>query len=145
MIMKRSDLLLALLLSVNSAYAASFIGTYHCTGHDPYLNRDYTGTVVIAQQNTVYKISMTYDTGEKYIATGGQYNEELLSVVFQDVNDLHKVGLEQYRLTPNRKQMGGYWVYLGEDKLGREVCLKEGATLSSSLPGYVVYLLQPPF
>ena len=69
---------------------------------------------------------MKYDTGENYRATGGQYNEELLSVVFQDMKDLKKVGLEQYRWSKGKKEMGGFWVYLGEDKLGTEICERVG-------------------
>lgn len=105
------------------AFAASpFEGKYKCQGTDPYLNKKYSGTLTITPQNTVYKISMKYDTGEELRGTGGQYNNELLSVVFQDVRDLKKVGLEQYQWGSSQKEMGGYWVYLGKDKLGSEVC-----------------------
>jgi len=144
--MKLNRLAFILLFFSAIAQATSFVGTYRCQGYDPYLNQNYTGTVIIEQQNTVYKMTMKYDTGEVYAATGGQYNEELLSVVFQDEKDLHHVGLEQYRFSPNHQQMGGFWVYLGQDKLGREVCVKQGAPPPlSSLPGYLIYLLQPPF
>lgn len=122
--MKRKVLLLAYLFCTN-LYASSFLGTYHCKGHDPYLNRDYTGTMVIKQQNTVYTISMKYDTGEKYRATGGQYNDELMSVVFQDIKNLRHVGLEQYHFMADKNQIGGFWVYLGEDKLGKEICTRQ--------------------
>tara|TARA_R110000868_G_scaffold48766_2_gene157902 strand:- start:589 stop:972 length:384 start_codon:yes stop_codon:yes gene_type:complete len=121
-------LLMTVLASpVTFAISSTFVGTYHCTGHDPYLDRDYKGTLTVAQQNTVYKITMEYDTGEKYRATGGQYNEELLSVVFQDEADPHVVGLEQYHLLDDKTSMGGYWVYLGKDKLGKETCTKDTA------------------
>ncbi len=99
-----------------------FVGTYSCTGTDPYLNKSYSGTVVVAQQNTVYKLTMKYDTGESYIATGGQYDPTLMSVVFQDIQNLKRVGLEQYTLTDDKNTMQGYWVYLGESKLGTEIC-----------------------
>lgn len=122
--MLRYLLLLASFMSTN-LYAASFLGTYHCTGHDPYLNRDYTGIITVKQQDTVYAITMEYNTGEKYKATGGQYNEELMSVVFQDTKNAHRVGLEQYHFSDNKNEMGGFWVYLGESKLGKESCIKE--------------------
>jgi hypothetical protein len=47
-----------------------------------------------------------------------------MSVVFQDKKDLKHVGLEQYTFSADRKNIQGYWVYLGEDKLGSEVCEK---------------------
>ena len=122
--------LFALLLSLsNTALAATiaepiFAGTYKCHGFDPYLNKYYSGTAIIKQQNTVYSIQMSYDTGEISRATGGQYNEKLLSVAFQDTKDLKKVGLEQYTLQDDKKTIEGYWVYLGKDKLGKETCEK---------------------
>ena len=124
----RYFLLLPLVLS-QVAFASNFIGTYHCNGFDPYLNKKYAGTVKVEQQNAVYKITMLYDTGEKYLATGGQYNEELLSVVFQQVGHLKVVGLEQYHLSEDKNTMGGYWVYLGKDKLGSEVCTRDTAEI----------------
>lgn len=123
----RNLLFLTYLLS-SSLCAANFIGTYHCNGHDPYLDRDYTGIVTVKQQNSVYSISMEYNTGEKYRATGGQYNDELMSVVFQDAKNLKRVGLEQYHLSDDKNQMGGFWVYLGEDKLGKETCIRQEST-----------------
>jgi len=115
---------LLLILSV-PVCAASFLGSYHCTGFDPYLNKKYSGTVKVEQQSAVYRITMSYDTGETYYATGGQYNDELLSVVFQDHSDLKTVGLEQYRWSADKKAIGGFWVYLGKDKLGSEICNKD--------------------
>jgi hypothetical protein len=127
--MKKMILLTVFLIFSHNAFSqnaspAAFIGTYHCSGYDPYLDRNYTGTVKIEEQGPVYKMSMEYDTGEKYNATGGQYNEELLSVVFQDLSDPHIVGLEQYHLLDDKKSMGGFWVYLGKNKLGRETCTR---------------------
>jgi hypothetical protein len=68
---------------------------------------------------------MSYDTGEKALGTGGLYDKHLLSVVFQDTSDPHHVGLEQYHFTEDYKTMSGYWVYLGKDKLGKEICDKQ--------------------
>lgn len=131
--MKRKFLSSLLLLLSAPVYAASsFIGSYHCKGFDPYLNKNYSGTVKVEQQNTVYRITMTYDTGQIYHATGGQYNDELLSVVFQDDADLKTVGLEQYHWSPDKKAIGGFWVYLGKDKLGSEVCEKDVADTKKS-------------
>lgn len=124
--MKRNLLLsVALLLTTTSFAASEFLGTYHCTGFDPYLNQNYSGTIVVEQQNAVYKITMKYDTGQIYKATGGQYNERLLSVVFQDEKDLKVVGLEQYHWIKDKKEMGGFWVYLGKDQLGKEICVRD--------------------
>lgn len=111
------------LLFSSSVLADGFQGEYKCHGEDPYLKTTYTGKITISPQNTVYKIKMEYSTGEKAIGTGGQYNELLLSVVFQDSKDLKTVGLEQYHwLDKEKTKMGGFWVYLGKDKLGKEVC-----------------------
>jgi hypothetical protein len=114
--------------------APSFTGTYHCKGHDPYLNTDYSGTVVITPQNTVYSLLMTYDTGITEVdrGTGGMYDKTLLSVVFQNEKDLKKVGLEQYHLSDDLTQISGFWVYLGEDKLGTEVCTRDAKTTAAA-------------
>ena len=123
--MRKLVIITAMLVSQSAFAFHDFTGTYKCTGHDPYLNRDYHGTVTISQQNTVYKILMKYNTGEEYDATGGQYSDDLLSVVFQDKNNLKIVGLEQYRYDEKYNAMGGFWVYLGKDKIGTETCKKE--------------------
>lgn len=99
-----------------------FEGLFDCQGSDPYLNKNYTGTVVVHQQNSVYRLEMTYDTGENYVGTGAQYNPTLMFVAFQDLKNAHRVGLEQYTLSDDKNTMQGYWVYLKDDKLGKEVC-----------------------
>lgn len=120
----KSNIFIVLFICSTKILAAApvFAGDYKCVGYDPYIKKQYTGTVSIREQNTVYKILMQYNTGEKLVATGGQYNEQLLSVVFQDPSNLRKVGLEQYTFDTDRKKIQGYWVYLGKDKLGSEVC-----------------------
>lgn len=123
--MKYGLALLLGLFSTSLFAASSFEGTYHCEGADPYLNKKYSGTLTISPQNTVYSINMKYDTGEELRGTGGQYNNQLLSVVFQDVRDHKKIGLEQYQWSDDKTRMGGYWVYLGKDKLGTEVCERQ--------------------
>jgi len=117
-------LLATILLFSTSTFAAtaSFTGTYRCTGTDPYLKKNYAGTVTIKPQNTVYRLEMKYDTGETLRGTGGQYDEHLLFIAFQDPKNLKKVGLEQYRWSADKQKIGGYWVYLGQDKMGTEVC-----------------------
>lgn len=100
----------------------AFSGVYDCKGSDPYLKRDYTGVVTIAQQNSVYRLEMTYDTGDKYVGTGGQYDPKLMFVAFQDIKNPNRVGLEQYTLTDDKSTIQGFWVYLKDDKLGKEVC-----------------------
>lgn len=122
----KTNLFIMLLICSTKLFAAApvFAGDYKCVGYDPYIKKHYAGTVSIRAQNTVYKILMQYNTGEKLVATGGQYNEQLMSVVFQDPTNLKKVGLEQYTFADNRKKIQGYWVYLGKDKLGSEVCEK---------------------
>jgi hypothetical protein len=118
-------ILAVILLSVSISYAADFTGTYQCKGHDPYLDINYTGTVHIVPQNTVYSLQMEYSTGEKFVGTGGLYDDKTISVVFQDPNDLKQVGLERYSYSQDQKKIQGYWVYLGKDKLGSEVCEKQ--------------------
>ena len=103
----------------------NFAGTYKCKGFDPYLNKDYSGTIHIVPQNTVYRLEMIYDTHEKEMGTAGLYDNNTLAVVFQDAKDLKKVGLERYSYSEDHKKIQGYWVYLGKDKLGQEVCEKE--------------------
>ena len=102
---------------------ANFTGKYKCSGFDPYLNKAYKGSIEITENEVVYDIKMHYDTGETYQATGGQYTDELLFVVFQDTHNLKRVGLEQYELKEDNT-IAGYWVYLGQNKLGSEVCVK---------------------
>jgi hypothetical protein len=124
--MKKGFLAISLLLLSTTAFAVedTFQGVYNCKGKDPYLNSDYSGTVTITPQNTVYRLDMKYDTGEEDLGTGGLYDQTLLSVVFQDQNNKAHIGLEQYHFSPDHKKIGGFWVYLGQDKLGTEVCEK---------------------
>ena len=102
-----------------------FAGKYKCEGYDPYLKTYYKGTLEITPQNTVYQIKMQYDTGEKMIGTAGLYENDTIAVVFQDIKDLKKIGLERYSYAPDRNRIQGYWVYLGKDQLGKEVCERE--------------------
>lgn len=101
-----------------------FAGLYRCRGFDPYLNKGYSGTVRIIPNNTVYRLEMNYDTGEKSIGTAGLFDSQTISVVFQDTKDPKKIGLERYSYSEDHKKIQGYWVYLGGDKLGSEVCEK---------------------
>jgi hypothetical protein len=112
----------------------AFAGVYDCTGTDPYLNTDYTGTVTVKQQNSVYLLDMSYNTGEKYVGTGGQYNPTLMFVAFQDTKNLNRVGLEQYTLSDDKSTIQGFWVYLKEDKLGKEVCKRRSQEAASLKP-----------
>ncbi len=119
------SLLLAISLFLLSSFtyaAAEFLGTYRCHGYDPYINANYSGTVIVKQQGPVYRLEMDYDTGERSLGTGGQYDPVLMSVVFQDKKNIKNTGLEQYHLSDDKKTMSGYWVYLGDDKLGKESC-----------------------
>lgn len=116
--------LISLFFCANVLAANDFTGKFTCKGHDPYLNKDYTGTIEVTPHNTVYDLKMKYDTGEDAKGTGAQYNTQLLFVVFQDTKDLKKVGLEQYEWKENGSKLAGFWVYLGSDKLGREICEK---------------------
>jgi hypothetical protein len=111
-------------LSVCFAAPVDFSGTYKCQGFDPYTNQPYKGRIVISQQNTVYHLKMKYDTDEAN-GTGGLYDNQTISVVFQDINDPKKIGLERYSYSKDHKRIEGYWVYLGQDKLGKEACEKQ--------------------
>jgi hypothetical protein len=123
---KHGLLALLLLFFTTPGYAALtlFSGVYHCKGTDPYENKSYSGTVTITPQHGVYQLEMDYDDGANAVGTGGQYDPTLLSVVFQDKNNLKHIGLEQYTFTPDHKTIQGYWVYLGDHRLGKEVCEK---------------------
>lgn len=124
--MKRIGIALITLFFVTPCLAAfDFVGTYHCKGYDPYLQKDYSGTIKIEPQNTVYRLVMKYDTGEEAIGTAGLFDTNTISVVFQDTKDPKKIGLERYSVASDGKSIEGYWVYLHEDKLGTEVCVKQ--------------------
>jgi hypothetical protein len=122
--MMKNGLLTLLLLTLSNLAWAGFEGTYKCHGSDPYLNSDYKGTIVVTPQNAVYSLTMDYDTGESSVGTGGEYDKNVMFVVFQNKKDLKQVGLEQYQFSDNDTKISGYWVYLGKDKLGREICEK---------------------
>lgn len=124
--MRYGFLVLSLLICNTTSFAMlNFVGTYNCKGFDPYLNKAYSGVVKITQQNTVYRLEMKYDTGENAVGTGGLYDDDTIAVVFQDTKDLKKVGLERYTYSNDLRRIEGYWVYLGQDKLGKEICEKE--------------------
>lgn len=113
-----------LLWSVTSFAEPGFEGTYQCKGFDPYLNRGYSGTVHIVPYNTVYNVIMTYDTGEKARGTAALWDDNTIAVVFQNISNPKVIGLERYSYTKDHKKIQGYWVYLGKDKLGKEICEK---------------------
>jgi hypothetical protein len=115
-------LLLCLVAPTAFAVEAEFVGKYHCEGQDPYLKKHYSGTVTVKHENAVYQLDMDYGTGERSRGTGGQWNPMLMSVVFQDTEHKNHIGLEQYQFNQDKTVMQGYWVYLGYDKLGSEVC-----------------------
>lgn len=118
-------ILLFCLLFFSTSYADyEFEGTYRCAGYDPYLNKDYSGTVHIVRYNTVFNLLMEYDTGEVARGTAGLWDSLTLAVVFQDLKNLENIGLERYSFSKDHKRIQGYWVYLGRDKLGKEVCQK---------------------
>ena len=48
--MKRIALFAAIVLGSAMSYAEDFIGTYKCSGFDPYLNQHYSGTLNVEQQ-----------------------------------------------------------------------------------------------
>lgn len=124
--MKYIITILMIVSCINCCFATpNFAGSYKCKGFDPYLNRAYTGKVTISPQNTVYHLVMKYDSNDVYHGTGGLYDEQTISVVFQDPKNLKKVGLERYSYADDKKSIQGYWVYLGKDKLGSEVCIRE--------------------
>ena len=124
--MKHGMFTIFLLLWTSACFATpNFAGTYQCTGYDPYLEETYSGTIRIIPQNTVYRLEMEYDTGEKAIGTAGLFDQNTISVVFQDAKDLKKIGLERYSYSADHKKIQGYWVYLGKDKLGKEICEKK--------------------
>jgi len=103
----------------------NFEGTYKCKGFDPYLNTAYSGKIKIVHYNTVYNLIMKYDTGDTAIGTAGLWDNDTIAVVFQDIKNPKIVGLERYSYTKDHKKIQGYWVYLGKDKLGEEMCEKE--------------------
>ncbi|MCE3238121.1 MAG: hypothetical protein K0R24_1102 [Gammaproteobacteria bacterium] len=114
-----------LFLSLNCFGEPDFAGVYNCKGFDPYINKVYSGKIQIAHYNTVYNVAMQYDTGEKSIGTAGIWDNETIAVVFQNTHDPKIAGLERYSYSKDHKKIQGYWVYLGKDKLGKEVCEKE--------------------
>jgi hypothetical protein len=122
-----------LLFAVTQCAWAGFEGHYKCHGNDPYLGKDYTGTITVTPQNAVYQLVMDYDTGEHAFGTGGEYDKTIMFVVFQDQTDKTKIGLEQYQFSDDDNKIAGYWVYLGKDKLGREICDKVKDAVPASL------------
>ncbi|GEM_PF-6123786 len=124
--MRSNIFIISLLFFASTCFAdPDFEGTYRCAGFDPYINKDYSGTVHIVRYNTVYNLLMEYDTGEVARGTAGLWDSATLAVVFQDLKNLQNIGLERYSFSKDRKRIQGYWVYLGKDKLGKEVCEKQ--------------------
>lgn len=123
--MKKILFTILMSLSASNCFANfDFTGSYECQGYDPYLKTKYTGVIIIKQQKTVYSVKMAYSTGEEANGTAGLYDDNTIAVVFQDTKDLKKVGLERYSLSEDENQIEGYWVYLGGDQLGTEICKK---------------------
>lgn len=84
----------------------------------------YSGTIEVRHTNEVYQLTMNYGTSEESRGTGGQYDSNVMFVVFQDKKNPKNIGLEQYSFNAEKTAIQGFWVYLGKDKLGTEICKK---------------------
>jgi len=115
-----------LVLKTSFSYAlVDFEGTYACAGVDPYENKDYKGIIKIIRQPPVYQLEMDYDDGDHLVGTAGLFDNDALAVVFQNTKKKELIGLERYSFSDKKhKKIQGYWVYLGQEKLGKEVCEK---------------------
>jgi len=132
--MSNKKLIALLVLGSSAVFAeASIEGTYKCNGIDPYLNnKAYTGKLVVkAQGNNVYHTIMDYDEGDKkshdsFIYIGvGLFNNNVLSIGFQNKLDMSSVGMQNYTYTATKNQLQGNWVYLEKNKVGHETCVKQ--------------------
>ncbi len=110
--------------TVFAADADSIEGTYKCKGSDPYINKDYTGTVTITKNGKVYNFDMHYYTGEASKGTGLLRNDMLMLVCQDPANVKDSTCIEYYAISKHDKKLVGEWVYLGKNKIGKETCSK---------------------
>jgi hypothetical protein len=111
--LKKHTLLAVFLFGSTQGFTASEIeGSYMCKGTDPYINKNYAGIITVRAQdndeensdesgtassddNSVFQLTMNYETGEKSLGTGF-FSNNLLSVVFQDTASADIIGLQYY-------------------------------------------------
>ncbi|HYF98318.1 MAG TPA: hypothetical protein VD770_04985, partial [Coxiellaceae bacterium] len=122
---------LAVVMSIISvpsfAHEHNIVGTYQCTGHDPYTPRDFTSTITIQKSGDVYSITEGTTDNRADVAVG-LVSGKVLALAYQDKTLLSKVGVQAMRIKHHGKKLEGPWAQLGKSTVGSETCIKIAST-----------------
>lgn len=119
-----STLLLAL---AGTAFAATpdFSGTYNCQGHDPFVNKPYTGTINIDKNGQAYHVVMTFDKGDDLDGVGILSQDgQNLAVAAQETKPTKapQVSVSVYSLSADGNQLISSWTTVGKNQAVTETC-----------------------
>lgn len=125
---------LALSATSLACFAAPDIsGNYTCKGHDPFLNEDFQGLLVVKKTGETYQFNWDFGKKEQYTGTGffteGVDNYIPVTIApLKKINNSHNpynAELQMYQIQHDGT-LSGRWTYLGKDKVGPlEVCTKK--------------------
>lgn len=99
---------------------AHLTGTYKVNGFDPATNQDYTGTLVITKNDSVYTALWTFPGPSNDIGTGVR-EDDFLSIAFNEDNGI-SFGTQLYEIDGDT--LHGPWVRLGATEKGFEKAKK---------------------
>lgn len=113
-----------------SAYAGIFfdddvdiVGTYHCTGHDPYTPRDFQSDLIIKKTGDVYSITEATKDKRSDVAIG-LLTGDVLSLAYQDRYNPRRAGVQSLTIKDGGNELSGPWAQLGKTIAGSETCTK---------------------
>lgn len=125
-------ILLACLLLVSASVAiagtTNIEGSYKCTGNDPFIKKDYVGTVTIAKAGQAYAVNMSFDKGDRLLGTGILNKKgKTLSIVTRDTRDTKNPGyaVTYFNIKNGGKKLEGQWTLLDSTKIADEVCERQ--------------------
>ncbi len=116
-------LCLSIIFSSFALADSNIIGTYHCSGDDPYTPRHFDSIMTIQQKNNVYVITETTVDHNDDNAIG-LVTDDILSLTYQAKADKNLVGVQAMKIKKGGKLLTGPWAQLGKTQSGRETCTK---------------------
>jgi len=105
-----------------TARALDIVGTYDVKGTNPVDQKEYTGTLTIAQTGQTYKVLWDL-SGTKYLGTGILLGDTL-SVTYMD-EQKSWFGVVIYKITADGKTLEGKWAAFMGDALGSETLTRK--------------------
>jgi hypothetical protein len=111
-----------------TAYAGIFfddevdiVGSYHCTGHDPYTPREFQSDLIIQKTGEVYAITEATKDKRSDLAIG-LLSGDVLSLAYQDKYNPKRAGVQSLMIKDSGDELSGPWAQLGKTTVGSEIC-----------------------